>query len=113
MLIITILLIASPNVGKKHHFLSILLAVFFINGGYKLVISGFKSNQNQSDSNSSKLIRKIDFSLFALQMNNIAVATFIYFLYIHVIVMANAFENPSPRLPHESFRVEVIFNGIG
>ena len=94
ILIIAIQLIIPPNIGVKYYYLIIILVVFFINGGYNLIVSRYKIDKNQANRVSFYSMKNLDFSLFTSQMNNIAVATFIYFFYIHVIVMSNAIDDP-------------------
>jgi hypothetical protein len=95
VLIIAIQLIVPPNIGKIYYYFIILVIVFFINGGYNLIDLRSKNVKNQTDNLSFRSIKNPDFSLFTSLMNDIAVATFIYFFYINVIVMSNAIDDPS------------------
>ena len=94
-LIIAIQLIVPPNIGKIYYYLIILVIVFFINGGYKLLLLGGKNVRNLTENSLFRSVKNPDFTLFTSLLNDISLTTFIYFFYIHVIVLSSAIDDPS------------------
>ncbi|PLX15683.1 MAG: hypothetical protein C0599_16375 [Salinivirgaceae bacterium] len=94
-LIVAIQLFVPPNIGKIYYFFIIYFVVFLFNGGFKLLINRFKKTNNPKAVYLSELFQRMDYRQFSLQLNNISVSTFLYFMYIHMMVISNAIDEPS------------------